>query len=188
MMGQELTAIIMMTFINIVLITAKHVGHAPTARKVVSTREYGEPCWHYESRKTCLAIGACPTCFCNVMMVEGTHSALGLQAAAETPASSGAALPVIASAPPMPQSFLVRSWQGITPQEKPRGDTQPSRHGRRRAGLLQAKLKVLQYLRTYPRCKPRQNATWHRGGPAKFQGPVAPWILASTHQHLFYTH
>ena len=42
---------------------AKHVRHAPTARRVLSTRAYEEPCWHYKNRKTFLAIGACPTCF-----------------------------------------------------------------------------------------------------------------------------
>ena len=35
---------------------------------------------------------------------------------------------------------------------------------------------VLQYLRACLQCKPRQNATWHRGGPAKFSGPVAPCV------------
>lgn len=42
------------------------------------------------------------------MMVVGAHSALGLQAAAETPASSCAALPVIASAPPMPSVLPIQ--------------------------------------------------------------------------------
>ena len=30
---------------------AKHFGHAPVATKVLSTRAYEKPGWHYESRK-----------------------------------------------------------------------------------------------------------------------------------------
>ena len=37
--------------------------HEPVARKVLSTRAYEEPCWHYKSQKTFLATGSCRTFF-----------------------------------------------------------------------------------------------------------------------------
>ena len=47
---------------------AKDFGHAPIARKFLSTRAYEKPSWHYESR----AIGACPKSF--AIVGEGLYS------------------------------------------------------------------------------------------------------------------
>ena len=67
--------------------------------------------------------------------------------------------------------------QGMTPQEKPRGDVctlDPPGMAEGRTWAPLAKSNILQYFRAYPRYRPRQKATWHRGSPANFQGPVAP--------------
>ena len=47
--------------VKVLLLIAKNVGHAPVARKKMSTRAYEELCWHYKSRKTFLATGSCLT-------------------------------------------------------------------------------------------------------------------------------
>ena len=41
--------------VNAILFSILFFRHEPVARKVLSTRAYEEPCWHYKRRKTFLA-------------------------------------------------------------------------------------------------------------------------------------